>query len=75
MKALKPYLFPIALTAALFISFGDKVFPEPLKGASYQSRTAINQFVIGLMPGPHAKVDPNKRTEDAVQELEQKQKQ
>lgn len=70
MKTLKPYLLPFALLTIFFIALGDKVLPEPLKGASSQSRAAVSQFVMNLMPAPRAKLDPNKRTEEEVKKLE-----
>ncbi|HBL15078.1 MAG TPA: hypothetical protein DD379_27535 [Cyanobacteria bacterium UBA11162] len=61
------------ILALLFITIGDRVLPKPLNEISYNTRTNINQFLIGLFPNWHPK-NPNDRTRDAVEQLEPKDK-
>jgi hypothetical protein len=56
----------------LFVAIGDKVLPEPMKTTSYQTRTSINKFLIGLIPNWNPK-NPNERTEDAIEKQQQGQ--
>jgi hypothetical protein len=71
MKAIKGYFPLIAILAIVFIGFGDKFLPEPLKGASTTTRTTVNNFVIGLIPNRQPKTNPYQRTEDAIKQQEE----
>jgi hypothetical protein len=57
------------IVGLLFIGFGDSFLPKPLSTASYQTRTTINNIVIGMFPTWRPKTDPNKRTEEAIQQI------
>ncbi|MGQ4646758.1 hypothetical protein [Lyngbya aestuarii] len=58
--------------ALLFILIGDRLLPEPLGTVSQNTRTSINQFLIGLFPEREPK-DPYQRTEEAIKQQEQGQ--
>jgi hypothetical protein len=53
-----------------FISVGDRILPSPLSDYSRNTRNGINQFIIGLFPDNKVN-NPHRRTEDAVDKLEQ----
>ncbi len=36
----------------IFVAAGDLFLPQPLAGASYQTRNQINQFFVSLFPTP-----------------------
>jgi hypothetical protein len=57
------------LLILVFVGFGDSFLPKPLSTASYQTRTTINNFVIGMFPAWRPKTDPNKRTQEAIKEM------
>jgi hypothetical protein len=61
----------IILFALLFITLGDRILPQPLSGASFKTRTTLNQFVVGLFPGWKPKTNPYERTEKAVKQQEE----
>ncbi len=54
------------LLMLIFIGFGDSFLPKPLNTASYQTRTTINNFVIGIFPAWRPKTDPYKNTQEAI---------
>ncbi len=54
----------------IFIGFGDSFLPKPLNNASFQTRTAINNFVLGMFPTWEPKVKPHQRTEKAIEETQ-----
>lgn len=58
------------LLSLIFIGFGDIFLPKPLSTASFQTRTKINEFIIGLFPGWEPKSNPYSRTERALEETE-----
>jgi hypothetical protein len=64
-KANMTVLFILGL---IFVGFGDSFLPKPLSIASYQTRTTINNFVIGMFPAWKPKTDPYKRTKEAINE-------
>lgn len=45
-----PTLTLAMILTMLFVSAGDILLPQPLAGASYHTRTHINQFFLGLFP-------------------------
>ncbi len=51
----------------IFIGFGDSFLPKPLNNASLQTRTAINNLVLGMFPTWEPKVKPHQRTEKAIE--------
>lgn len=60
------FIIPFVL-AVVFIGFGDKFLPQPLSGASLQTRTALNNFMLGLFPKKNIKNqndERNKQIED-----------
>lgn len=59
----------VFLLVLIFVGFGDSFLPKPLSTASYQTRTTINNIVIGMFPGWQPKTDPNKRTQEAIKEM------
>ena len=54
----------------LFVTLGDRILPKPLSTASVQTRTSLNNFFIGLFPQKGPKLNPNERTEKAVEQEE-----
>ncbi|WP_233787169.1 hypothetical protein [Dulcicalothrix desertica] len=59
----------VFLLMLIFVGFGDSFLPKPLSTASYQTRTTINNIVIGMFPSWRPKTDPNKRTQEAIKEM------
>jgi hypothetical protein len=53
----------------IFIGFGDSFLPKPLSTASFQTRSTINNLLVGVFPTWEPKVNPNRRTEEAVEQL------
>lgn len=47
---LKKLALPFGFIAFVFISFGDRVLPNPLSSISLNTRTSISQFLVGLSP-------------------------
>ncbi len=63
-------LFNLGLISFLvFVTLGDRFLPKPLNDASRQTRTSINQFLIGIFPDKKFK-NPYERTEKAIEEHE-----
>ncbi len=63
------------LLAVVFIGFGDRFLPEPLKSASANTRHTINRVMMGLVPENwQPGVDPNERAEDAFEKLDEEKK-
>ena len=58
----------LLLLFLLFVALGDRILPKPLSTASVQARTSLNNFFIGLFPQSRPKLNPNERTEKAVEE-------
>lgn len=67
---IKPSIFLLILMFLLFTALGDSVLPEPLKSASYNTRTSINKFALGLFPTWEPKQKPHERTRKALDKLE-----
>lgn len=42
-------IFVLALTI-IFVAAGDAFLPQPLAKASFQARTQLNEFFLGLLP-------------------------
>jgi hypothetical protein len=62
---------PILLMLALvFIGFGDQFLPQPLSGASYKTRVALDHWMTGSFKLWQPKADPNARTERAIERQE-----
>ncbi|MGB2925552.1 MAG: hypothetical protein WBB82_09640 [Limnothrix sp.] len=53
----------------VFVTVGDLILPEPLKGASAKTKSALNSFILGIVPDKEF-TNPNDRTEKAVEEFE-----
>ncbi|MDJ0619928.1 MAG: hypothetical protein QNJ63_24835 [Calothrix sp. MO_192.B10] len=58
----------------VFIGFGDSFLPKPLSTASFQTRTTINNFVVGMFPTWEPKTKPYERTESALEEAQKGRK-
>lgn len=58
----------LSILLLVFIGFGDKLLPKPLSTVSFQTRTTINQFILGMFPTWEPKVKPYQRTEKAIEE-------
>ncbi|MDZ7961791.1 MAG: hypothetical protein RMY34_28605 [Aulosira sp. DedQUE10] len=61
----------LLLLFLIFVGFGDSFLPKPLSSASLQTRTAINEFFVGLFPNWEIKTNANGRTERALEDTEQ----
>lgn len=62
---------PIFLILALvFIGFGDQFLPKPLNSASYNTRVALDRWMTDSFKPWQPKVNPNARTERAVEQQE-----
>jgi hypothetical protein len=58
----------------IFVGFGDSFLPKPLSTASLRTRTAVNNFMIGLFPKWRPKTKPYERTEKALESVENGEK-
>jgi hypothetical protein len=54
----------------LFVGCGDSFLPKPLSTTSLQTRTTINNFVIGMFPAWKPKVNPYQRTEEGIEKVQ-----
>jgi len=57
----------VLLLGLIFVGFGDKFLPSPLSEYSTQSRTALNQVVLGLFPSWQPSTNPYDRTEKEIE--------
>lgn len=67
--------FPVAfilLVGLVYVGFGDQFLPPAIGRSSFQIRATINNALVGMFPSWRPKTNPNQRTEDAVQNLEQR---
>jgi hypothetical protein len=64
----KKLALPLFVTAFVFVGFGDRVLPSPLSTFSFTTRTALNQFLLGLSPN-FKQQNPNEKMEKAVDGL------
>lgn len=62
-----PLLFALFL---LFVLLGDRIPFKPVSDASLQTRTTMNNFMLGLFPKKQPK-NPYERTERAIERTEQ----
>jgi len=63
-------VFSIGLFIALvFVGFGDSFLPDPLGSASANTRTQINEFIVGLFPYTEPLDNPSKRTEGEIEKM------
>jgi hypothetical protein len=70
LRILIPFLLVV-----VFIGFGDRFLPEPLKSASANTRHTINRVMMGLVPDQwQPGVDPNERAEEAFEKLDEEKK-
>lgn len=65
-----PSILLVLLLSVLFVGIGDRVLPEPLKSASFNTRETINKNLIGLFPSRKPKLKPHERTRKAIEEVE-----
>ena len=66
----KTKLFGFFLFAGLlFIGMGDNFLPQPLNNISSNTRSNINQFLMGLFPDEKP-INIRERTERALDEIE-----
>ena len=61
-------LFPVI--AVIFISTGDKFLPSPLSDYSLQTRTNINNFLLGLFPKDVDNRYNNKKNDEIIKQME-----
>jgi hypothetical protein len=54
----------------VFISAGDKFLPPPLSNYSLQTRTYINNFLVGFFPKEVNTPYDNKRNDTIIEEIE-----
>jgi hypothetical protein len=64
----KTLVLPVLFVAFVFIGFGDRVLPNPLGSISLNTRTSINQFLLGLSPQIKSQ-NPDQKMEKAVDGL------
>lgn len=69
----KGNLTALTIVVLLFIGFGDSFLPKPFSDYSFQTRSTINGFVIGLFPKWRPKVNPNQRTEKQLEDMQNNQ--
>jgi hypothetical protein len=69
---MKRYMPLILIGVILFVAGGDKVFSRAVGKVSTQTRTSVNNFLIGRFPSWKPKINPYGRTEPELQETEQK---
>jgi hypothetical protein len=62
----------IALVGLVFVGFGDQFLPTAIGKYSYQTRATLDNMMVGLFPSWRPKTNPNRRTEDAVNNLNQR---
>lgn len=63
--------FPLLiLLFLLFVLLGDRIPFPPVSNASLQTRTTLNNFMLGLFPKKEPK-NPYERTEKAIEKQEQ----
>ncbi len=55
----------------LFVGMGDNFLPEPLSNVSSNTRSSVNQFLMGLFPDKEP-INANERTEKVIDKLEEK---
>jgi len=55
--------------ALIFVAVGDLFLPKPLSTASQQTRTTVNNFLVGLFPTRKPK-NQYERTEKALEQEE-----
>ncbi len=65
---MKKLALPLGFIAFVFIGFGDRVLPNPLSSMSLNTRTSINQFLVGLSPKLKSQ-NPDDKMEKAVDGL------
>lgn len=68
-----PNLALFLLLALVFVGIGDRFLPQPLSGASFKTRTAVNQWMVGLIPNWQPKTRPHERTNRAIEREEKGQ--
>ena len=68
----KKLIWAFVILVVAFIIAGDSLefFPEPVQNASLKSR----EFIVGLWPEWLKPKETNKRTEEAIEEVENKAK-
>lgn len=62
-----PTLILGMILAIIFVAVGDAFLPQPLAKASYNTRTQLNEFLIGLFPDP----DIDRLKPDRAKEIEE----
>lgn len=68
MKRYTPFLL---IGFILFVAAGD-IIPGPLGKTSAQIRNGANDFLVGLFPSGKPKTKPYERTEQQLEEIENK---
>ncbi|MDJ0734140.1 MAG: hypothetical protein QNJ47_08680 [Nostocaceae cyanobacterium] len=62
----------LILLSLIFIGFGDSFLPQPLSSASRNTRTTINNLLVGIFPTWQPKTKPYERTQDALEQTQKK---
>ena len=75
IKFLSKWGAPLLMLAIIFVACGDRAtfLPLPVRQASYNARLALYGLGGKLVPGWTQDFNPNERTEDAVEGVEQSQ--
>jgi hypothetical protein len=60
----------LLLLSLIYIGFGDQFLPASIGRYSFQARSSIDQMLIGAFPTWRPKVDPSRRTEEALEKTE-----
>jgi hypothetical protein len=66
--SLKKLALPLGFIAFIFIGVGDRFLPSPLSSISLNTRTSINQLLVGLSPKLKSQ-NPDDKMEKAVDGL------
>ncbi|MFB2935302.1 hypothetical protein ACE1B6_08480 [Aerosakkonemataceae cyanobacterium BLCC-F154] len=65
------FKFPLLIVVfLLFVLLGDRIPFQPIGNASLQTRTTLNNFMLGLFPKKQPK-NPYERTEKAIERTEE----
>lgn len=70
----KTFVTGLLVIGVIFVAVGDRFLPQPLSGASQNTRTSLNQFMIGLFPQSKLKQTIKQRNQETRNLLEKKGK-
>ncbi|HAC65637.1 MAG TPA: hypothetical protein DCF68_19425 [Cyanothece sp. UBA12306] len=69
MRSLKSLLTVGFILGLIFIWIGDSFLPKPLSTVSRNTRTKINNVLLGFTPDPKIK-NPNRQFEEKAEDTE-----